>query len=517
MSKTLGRVLGPLGILAILFGLASRMFIYGEFNTRVVVLLALGVAFVAYYAAAAFDDLRRISTGRGSVFVLTSAVTTLVIGAIIGTLNYVAVQKRAEWDLTKEGIHTLSEQTRTLLEGLTPETKLTVTAFYSANEPEYGAVEDLLRRYRNVGGDQFESRFVDPYKDPRAIRELGITRDAPRIIVKNAANKEARAKTVSEEALTNAIAEVNRGDRKKVYFLTGHGEKSLQAAPGQENRSVSQWNELLRNEGYDSAELNLLAQKDVPADAQVVIVAGPQGPVTAGERDALSRWADTGGRVVLMLDPGIDSGLGTLAAAWGAELLPGIVLDPDSQIATFALTQEFGDHPISTPRRAGKGALFYALPEASGLRKVEVAGYTVSELFKTGESAWGENSPIDMTGQVQPTRDANDDPGPLVLGVASAKKLEGENEFRAVIFGDSDFASDAYLRVVGNRDLSMNLVQWLGRQESKITIRPPLRAQSTLSNLTAEQMTDMAFASLILLPLLLIGFGLGVASMRKSR
>jgi ABC-type uncharacterized transport system involved in gliding motility auxiliary subunit len=516
MTKTVGRVLGPLGILFILFALASRVMLTGGFTWPVTTQLGLGVLFVAVYAATAFDDVRRISAGRGSMFVLTSAVSTVVLAGILATLNYVAVQKRVEWDLTREGIHTLAEQTRSTLAALTPANKITVTAFYRPTEQEYAVLEDLFRRYKVAGGDNFEGRFIDPYKDPRAAREFNITPQSPRIIVTTATKQEARRKDPTEEALTNAIAEVTRSDRKKVYFLTGHGEKST--TPGGElNRSITQWNELLQNEGYESAELNLLAQKDVPADAQVVLVAGPQSAVTEPERQALARYAEAGGRLVFMLDPGIDSGLAALASQWGAQLLPGLVLDPDSQFATFALTQEFSEHPLATPRRAGKGKLLYAFPDASGLRRTDAAGFEVTELFKTGANAWGENGPIDLTGEVAPTRDASDDAGPLTLGLASTKKLEGEKEFRAVIFGDSDFASDAYLRIGGNRDLAMNLVQWLAGQDAKISIRPPMRAQSTLANLTQSEMTGMAFMSLNILPLLLIGLGLGVSSLRKSR
>lgn len=139
MRKTIGRIAGPLGGLFIAFSLLTRLLITGEFHWIVWLQLGLGVAGVVLYATTAFDDLRGIATGRGAVFVLTSTVSTLALLGILAGGNYWVAKKGWEWDLTRGKIHTLSEQTQSLLGALDADGKITVTAFYRPVDPEYPA------------------------------------------------------------------------------------------------------------------------------------------------------------------------------------------------------------------------------------------------------------------------------------------------------------------------------------------------------------------------------------------
>jgi ABC-type uncharacterized transport system involved in gliding motility auxiliary subunit len=52
-----------------------------------------------------------------------------------------------------------------------------------------------------------------------------------------------------------------------------------------------------------------------------------------------------------------------------------------------------------------------------------------------------------------------------------------------VVVGDSDFASNGDLGVGGNRDLFLNIVNWLAQQENLISVRPrdPQERRITLS------------------------------------
>lgn len=518
MGKTIGRVVGPLGVLFVVFGLLSRVFVTGEFNWLVLGQIGLGLAGVALYAATAFDEVRGLATGRGAVFVITSAVSTVALLALLGVANYWIASKRVEWDLTEGKIHTLAQQTRDLLGALDESNKVTVTAFYRPADPEYGYLSELLRRYKNEGGEHFEYEFVDVFKNQARARAMNISQTSPRIVFKSASGREARVKEISEEALTNGLAELGRGVERRLYFLTGHGEKGI-GRGAETGQGLKLWTEGLKNEGYATEELSLLARKDVPEDALAVVIAGPQVPLAPGEVEALRTYAESGGRIIAMLDPGFETGLEPMLSGWGVDLLPGVIIDPESQEPLWAFSQEFSEHPIATPRMSLFGALAFVFPDARGVvsHGAPPEGYTIDELFKTGHSAWSENDPIDTTGQTPVSRDPTDDLGPIALGVAVSRTLEDGKEFRAVVFGDSDFASNTFIRQGGNRDLALNTVQWLGGQEEKITIRPKMREKSTLAMLTKNQKMALSFFSLNLLPLALIAAGLGVWSVRRSR
>ena len=65
---------------------------------------------------------------------------------------------------------------------------------------------------------------------------------------------------------------------------------------------------------------------------------------------------------------------------------------------------------------------------------------------------------------------------------------------RLVVIGDSDFATNAQLTNVGNRDFALAAMQWLTSQEQLIGIGPkPL--ESIKLNLTASQMSYLFWFS----------------------
>lgn len=514
MKKTIGRVVGPLGFLLVAFALLTYLFITREFDAYVWVELALGLAGIAVFAATAFDDVRNIATGRGTVFVATSAVVGVVLVGALAAGNYWAKAQEKEWDFTADKIHTLADQTQELLRKLTPDTKVTVYAFY-ANDPQQPFLAHLLHRYDLVGGDNFDYEFVDVYRKPQLAKQFNVTQASPRIILKSANGKEARVKEISEQALTNGLAELNRGAAKVVYFLSGHGEKPIDKG-ADSAIGLQLWKEGLEQEGFRTADLSLLVTPDVPEDAAAFIIAGPQTPLTREEREAIDAYAKKGGRIAAFIDPGVETGLEQLVVSWGADPMPGVILDTATRNPLIAVTQEFSDHPISLPKTSILGAMPFTFPDARGVKAGRAEGYEVVELFKTGARSWSETDPLDPTGQTQASPGPNDTMGPVPMGVAITRK-DGDQEFRAVVLGDSDFASNQFIRQNGNRDLALNVVQWLGGSSDQITIRPKLRAKSTIAALTQDNMKLLAFGSLNLLPLLLIGLGLSVWSSRKSK
>ncbi len=70
---------------------------------------------------------------------------------------------------------------------------------------------------------------------------------------------------------------------------------------------------------------------------------------------------------------------------------------------------------------------------------------------------------------------ATDAPAPAPApGDSSSKprRCRRSRKRRIVVFGDSDFVTNGYLGIPGNRDLFLNSVNWLAQQENLISIRP---------------------------------------------
>ena len=82
--------------------------------------------------------------------------------------------------------------------------------------------------------------------------------------------------------------------------------------------------------------------------------------------------------------------------------------------------------------------------------------------------------------------------------------------------GDSEFFDDGYQQVLGNLDFFLNGVAWLAEQTDRITIRPRTREGSRLF-LTEAQVSLLRFLTVDALPLALLGLGLAIWLVRRSR
>jgi len=381
------------------------------------------------------------------------------------------------------------------LKGLKDEVK--VKAFYSASEPEFGELDQRLRQYK-AQTDELTVEFVDPFKHPALVKELNISQNGPRVIVKSG-SKEARAKEVSEEALTNALIDVTRGSTKKVYFSKGHGERPVADAT---ERGLKLFVDSLKSEGFQTDEIVLAEHKQMPADTAALVVAGPVAALTDGEAKLVKEWVEKGGKLVAMIDPGVSSGLEGAFESWGIKLGKDEVIDPEAQNPEVAIAQQYTEHPITLPRGAGLQLTIFPVARSVSKLPAPASGWAVIELARTGPQAWGETGSL-ATGQ--------DLKGPVPLACASTK-----GDSRVVVVGNSLFAANGYFRLSGNRDFAVNAVSWAAKEESRISIRPKQR-QSNHLFLSAEQKHRMTLFAFDLLPFGLLFAGLVVWQTRKSR
>ena len=507
-TKQKGQAAGLFGAVALFSALFSWLFIAGRFSDPYVfVQLIFAVLGLGFWLATNRHDLSDQVLGRGTFYGTVSAVSALVLVAALAGVNYIAAKKPKTWDLTKDQIYTLSDQTTGTLKGLKDEVK--VQAFFAPADPEYGELDQRLKQYRAVN-EKLSYELLDPAKHLAEVKALNISQSGPRVIVKSGA-KEARAKETSEEGLTNAIAEVTRGASKKIYFSKGHGEHSLTDAT---ERGMKLFVDNLKSEGYQTDEIVLAENKEMPRDAQALVIAGPVAQLSEGEAALVQKWVDAGGKLVALVDPSIVSGLEKAFAAWGLKAGNDEVIDVDSQNPEYAIAQSYAEHPITTPRTSAF-QLATIFPLARSVTKLATApaGWTDVELARTGPRAWGETSPI-QDGKVQfdPGVDLK---GPVPLAVAATHGT-GDTESRVVVVGNSGFVSNGFYRLSGNKDFALNSVAWVAREEAKISIHPKTRQANHLF-LSADQKHTMTLFAFDLLPFSLLFAGLLVWQTRKSR
>ena len=92
---------------------------------------------------------------------------------------------------------------------------------------------------------------------------------------------------------------------------------------------------------------------------------------------------------------------------------------------------------------------------------------------------------------------------------------------RIVVVGDADFASDAYLDLLGNRDLALSAVAWTAGEAVLAGARPEEapRSHTPLSPLvlTEAQARAILVAGVVLEPGLVLLGGLALVALRRRR
>jgi ABC-type uncharacterized transport system involved in gliding motility auxiliary subunit len=113
-----------------------------------------------------------------------------------------------------------------------------------------------------------------------------------------------------------------------------------------------------------------------------------------------------------------------------------------------------------------------------------------------------------------------DQVGPLSIGVLAtlAPGAPDAPPGQLMVFGDSDFATNFYFNLLGNKDLILSAVAVLAEDPTLVAVRRKSMPSGTLSpiSLTAAQSRVIFWAAVIVLPALSLLIG-GVVGMRRRR
>jgi ABC-type uncharacterized transport system involved in gliding motility auxiliary subunit len=439
---------------------------------------------------------------------------------------------RADWTSTQ--LYTLSEKTENIISGLGEEIRVIV--FMTPATSMYDQVHELLERYK-AASDKITVEYIDPDKEPLKTRQLAeqfgvqvadtvvfafgdrtkyVTSDQMAEMDYSGAQY-GQGPTMrafkGEEQFTSAILSLVAPDVPRVYFVTGHGEAST-AAPtgGAGDRGLSVLTDALERDNMDTDDVSLLSG-DVPADADVIAIVGPSRAYTEAEIAALSAFLDQGGRMLVALDPLIDTDgtmrstrLEAFLAGRGVIVHDDLVVDPSRRLPFYDLSavylEDFPSHPV-TQGLEGFAVLFTVA------RSLAADGDSAAVLVQTSDEGWGETN-LGMLLRGEPVAvDDDDHPGPAAVGIAVERLADfggdfsdeagGNESFRLVVFGDSDFLTDLDIANAGNAILATNSFNWLVAREDLVGI-PPRDVEQVSLFLTQQQMRNLLLLVLIAMP-----------------
>jgi ABC-type uncharacterized transport system involved in gliding motility auxiliary subunit len=479
-----------------------------------------GLACIVVYILSQWRDILGFFGTRSGRYGTLAASSLLIALGIIVAVNYIGKRQNKRWDLTAAGQFSLSDQSRNVVQKL--DSPLDVKIF--VQEQQFQAYRDRMKEYEYVS-KQIKTEYVDPDKKPTVAQQNNVQQYGT--LVFNYQGRSERTTANTEQDITNTIIKVVSGKTRKVYFTQGHGERDPNSGERDGYQAI---NTNLTNENYTVEKLVLAQTSKVPDDASAVIIAGPKTDFFGPEVDAIKKYLENQGKLLLMLDPPAKAdspeltNLVALAHEWGVDATNSLVVDASGMgrligaDASVPIAANYPSHPITE-----RFSVLTAYPLARGLNIVQggVNGHIASPFVESSPQSWAEADvkALLASGEVSLDPAKGDKAGPVTIAAAvSAAKpdaatpppgqpSEPKPETRVIVFGDSDFASNGVMGIQGNKDMFMNSVGWLSQQENLISIRAKEASDRRLT-LTATQQNNITLMSLLLVPGLVFGTGI---------
>ncbi|RJQ65596.1 MAG: hypothetical protein C4530_00470 [Desulfobacteraceae bacterium] len=432
-------------------------------------------------------------------FKLHFAILALLVAGTLTLVQMLAERRGGRVDITANLRNSISEKSIAVLTRL--EAPLRVTAFYGEGDTGRRELETLLRAYASAN-PLFTYALVNPAKNPGLAQALDVQSHGTLVFEYRSLRKKLIGR--EEEAITNTVLALTENRPKTVYFLSGHGEKSIEDG----YRSLQR---ALHGENYILRELYLTETGGVPPDAHCLVIAGPRKELIASESAALDRYLDRGGNLLALIDPYSDGGLKPLIEDYGIVLHENSIVDRNSQLSggeyLFPAVSRYQPHAIT---RNMTYMSFFPVARSLAVKSENGKGAEPRPLALTSPGSWGETDRGGLLEGRAAFQSGSDLPGPLILAAVTARKLEPTGkESRIAVFGDSDFASDDYLDISGNKDFILNTIAWLAEAENRITLRSRPSGFMPII-LTQNQSRLMFWLSLVLLPGLIAAAGAAV-------
>jgi len=219
-----------------------------------------------------------------------------------------------------------------------------------------------------------------------------------------------------------------------------------------------------------------------------------------------------------MLDPPLKLGrkeisdnqpLVDLLASWGVTVNKDLILDenPVAQLAGLGpevpVVMTYESHPIVNDL-SGSATGF---PISRSLDVKNGDKTTVTKLFSTSKNSFATTNLASAEIRIDPNKDKK---GPFALAAAGTYNTGKENsQGRFVVVGNSRWSSNYFLRFNGNRNLLLNMLNWLSSDEDLISIRPKEQEDRRIS-LTRAQFLTLRTVSQFMLPLIVVVAGVMV-------
>ena len=471
-----------------------------NFTAGVYVAWGLSAAIIALWVFLDRNGFKSLLARKGTKYGTSSSIVLILGISSIVAVAVLTSRPRFDksYDVTKDKLNTLSDQSLKTIENLNKQKAEIKGTAYFLDDAEEHKFRDLIDLYlkRNA---KIDLEYVNLKKDPTRAMADKIT--SGNTVIFKLATQENRLSTFTEEKVTNALLKLLKSKTRKIYFTTGHGEGQMK---GQEATGYQAIVTEFENNKYDVAELSLLQQTKVPEDADLVIVAGPKYDFKPEETKFLEDYLLRGGAVLAMVDAMV--GVETLRASlekFGVKMNDDLLIlspnDPRAQLIgqNNAIVTDFDAMSPITKDFSKQSQVALLMPNSRSLTevtdnpnkmKITMVAKTANIIVKVKNV----KSAKDLQGGIGKDRVESGVSFPVIavangkLGKAAAEKPADASdstakETRMVVTGSSAFATNQGAAAGENRDMVVNIVNYLLQDDDFISIRAKDPTKTTLN------------------------------------
>ncbi|MBQ8982315.1 MAG: GldG family protein [Lachnospiraceae bacterium] len=443
---------------------------------------------------------------------LKSGILLLIVTAVLIAGNLLLEKADIRWDLTKEKIYTISDQTVSILQGIDQD----VTIYILSSEENFPiGFAQMVSEYQKSSShvkvlyrslDQYPN-FAAAYMDntTAAVSEnsmIVVCGDKHMYVDSSQYVSSDGTLLAFEPMLTSAINAVIDGETKKIYRVLGHNEMELLASTS---------SGLLRD-NYETIDLTLL-NEEIPEDADVVLINAPTEDFSAEELSKLQAYLDQGGSIYYIVEATIDlDRIYQFSEDNGIVIEPGIVLEQNPAMI-------YGDTPtyiLPVIERHNITENFNSLNlplivlVSKGLKKADEEDLKTVGLLATSDYAY---SKVNLDSEYI-SREDDDIIGPFYLAMVS----ENENGGRLLVLGSSNVLNDDADEMVNGRntDFFINGIDYLMGDTNKISIRSK-EIEYDYNLYSGLQIYIFSAISVLGIPILILLIGTVVVVIRNRR
>ena len=463
---------------------------------------------------------------------LTILLIAVIVAACIGINLFVEDKNFADFDVTEDKIYSLSDMSKSIIDSIDKEVDIKLV---NMNE----SVEDFANKYNSENNKIKVEVITDVTSRPDLTDEYGITADTSIIIIECGDKQKTltsydlyttdyttyQTKDITEEAITNAILDVTTEEKPVIYNLTGHNKY--------DSNYLYYFSEDLAQEAYDYKDLDLLTSGSVPDDCAVLMMTTLAEDITEAERDAILKYIDKGGKIVLFTDPNTSGkslpNFQKVLDEYGISISEGVMLEQDSDkmlygTASAILVTVSPYTSVTSETNMNINACFMSPGkiDIADSEKLEELGVESEILATTSENSFYRTDFSLTSGS---KTDSDEDMPSATVGALLKKKIDDDKTSEMIVYSNNIFITNLQIQLsaqyysyaldfYNNEDLAINSIAYLTERDNMITIRKD--TENTAYTVT-EQQNIIILTIIFAIPVFIIIIGIIVWQVRRRK